>query len=55
MPDPSYPTCPDGCENIRPPYCHCLSCATTGVALDATGNCDSCVAGDVADELGVLR
>lgn len=45
------PTCPEGCENVRPPYCHCLNCSETGVPLDSVGSCDSCRAADVVEEL----
>lgn len=38
LPDP----CPTGCLNIEPPYCHCTSCAQTGIPLNEVGMCSSC-------------
>lgn len=35
--------CPDDCENVLPPYCHCSSCAKTGIPLDRHGLCAECL------------
>jgi hypothetical protein len=49
MPD-SIPSCPEGCENTTPPYCHCISCGETGVPLNKYGLCEDC---SKPKELGV--
>jgi hypothetical protein len=36
------PKCPEGCTNMRPPYCHCQDCGETGVQLDDDGYCPKC-------------
>lgn len=41
--------CPEGCDNVGRPYCHCQSCGETGIPLSDDGYCEPCTGHPIND------